>query len=310
MRIKLTLLITLALLFCLPLQTLATEELAERTNKECRHCHLDPAGGGELTALGEGYLLSLQEGPDTGSSRAQAKWSSSLSGAFKLVVGFIHIFTGFFWFGTILYVHLILKPAYASQGLPRGEVRLGLISIVIMAITGIILTLYRVPSVEFFFATRFGLLLLIKISLFMIMASSAFFVVFFIGPRLKKKRDTPTPPTGGEMSEEELGFFDGSEGRKAYFAYQGKIYDVSNSGLWKNGEHMTRHKAGLDLTDILSQAPHDETRILDMPVIGTLVAKARRSTRLNHKKVFFFMAYMNLINVFLIVLILSLWKWW
>lgn len=309
MRNKLTLLIILALLFCLPLQTQATEELAERTSKECRHCHLDPAGGGELTALGEGYLLSMQAVSDTDGSRAQTKSSSSLSRVFKLIVGFIHIFTGFFWFGTILYVHLILKPAYASQGLPRGEVRLGLISIVIMAITGIILTLYRVPSVEFFFITRFGLLLFIKISLFMIMASSAFFVVFFIGPRLKKKRDTPTP-TDGDMSEEELSLFDGSESRKAYFAYQGKIYDVSNSSLWKNGTHMTRHKAGVDLTDILSQAPHDETKILDMPVVGTLVAKARRSTGLNHKKVFFFMAYMNLINVFLIVLILALWKWW
>jgi len=24
------------------------------------------------------------------------------------------------WFGTILYVHLLLKPAYAARGLPRG----------------------------------------------------------------------------------------------------------------------------------------------------------------------------------------------
>ncbi len=309
MRITLTLLTTLALLFCIPLQTLATEELAEKTSKECRHCHHDPAGGGELTALGEGYLLSMQDVSDTGGTQAQIKSSTSLSRVFKLIVGFIHIFTGFFWFGTILYVHLILKPAYASQGLPRGEVRLGLISIVIMAITGFILTLYRVPSLEFFYTTRFGLLLLIKISLFMVMASSAFFVVFFIGPRLKKKRGAPTP-TSGEMSEDELSFFDGSEGRQAYFAYQGKIYDVSNSSLWKDGTHMARHKAGVDLTGILPQAPHDESKILDMPVVGTLVAKARRSTGLDHKKVFFFMAYMNLINVFLIVLVLALWKWW
>lgn len=309
MRITLSLLITVLLLFCMPLQTQATEELAEKTSKECRHCHLDPAGGGELTAVGEGYLLSLQEVSDTGGTRAQTKPSASLSGVFKLIVGFVHIFTGFFWFGTILYVHLILKPAYASQGLPRGEVRLGLISIVIMAITGIILTLYRAHSLEFFLTTRFGLLLLIKISLFMVMASSAFFVVFFIGPRLKKKRAAPTP-TDGEMSEEELSFFDGSEGRQAYFAYQGKIYDVSNSSLWKSGTHMARHKAGVDLTGILSQAPHDESKVLDMPVVGTLVAKARRSTGFDHKKVFFFMAYMNLINVFLIVLVLALWKWW
>lgn len=309
MKISLPLFITLLLLLFMPLQTLATEEIAEKTNKECRHCHLDPAGGGELTAVGEGYLLSLQEVSDTDDSRFQKELAASPTRVFKLIVGFIHIFTGFFWFGTILYVHLILKPAYASQGLPRGEVRLGLISIVIMAVTGTILTFYRIPSVEFFFTTRFGLLLFIKISLFMVMASSAFFVVFFIGPRLKKKKVLPTP-TGGEMSKDELSFFDGSEGRQAFFAYQGKIYDVTNSRLWKNGTHMARHKAGVDLTSILSQAPHDESKVLDMPVVGTLVAKARRSTGFDHKKVFFFMAYMNLINVFLIVLVLALWKWW
>ncbi|MGK2944420.1 MAG: cytochrome b5 domain-containing protein [Desulfuromonadales bacterium] len=309
MKTSISLFITLLLLLFMPLHTLATEEFAEKTNKPCQHCHLDPAGGGELTTVGEGYLLSLQEAPVTHDTRSQSKSAGSPTRVFKLIVGFIHIFTGFFWFGTILYVHLILKPAYASQGLPRGEVRLGLISIVIMAITGIILTLYRVPSLEFFFTTCFGLLLFIKISLFMVMASSAFFVVSFIGPRLKKKRALPTP-TAGEMSEDELSFFDGSEGRQAYFAYQGKIYDVTNSRLWKNGAHMTRHKAGVDLTSILAQAPHDESKVLDMPVVGTLVAKARRSTGFDHKKVFFFMAYMNLINVFLIVLVLALWKWW
>lgn len=309
MKTGIPMLITLLLLLFIPLQSLATEEFAEKTNKECQHCHLDPAGGGELTALGEGYLLSLRESPDAEPSPVQATSSVALTHLFKLVVGFIHIFTGFFWFGTILYVHLILKPAYASQGLPRGEVKLGLISIVVMAVTGVILTLYRVPSIEFFLTTRFGLLLFIKSCLFTLMASSAFFVVFFIGPRLKEKRTAPAP-TGGEMSTEELSFFDGNDGRQAYFAYQGKVYDVTNSRLWKNGTHMARHNAGMDLTSVLPQAPHDESQVLDMPVVGTLAAKSSRPAGFDHRKVFLFMAYMNLINVFLIILILALWKWW
>jgi predicted heme/steroid binding protein/uncharacterized membrane protein len=309
MKTGIPVLVTLLLLLFIPLQSLATEKFAEKTDKECQHCHLDPSGGGELTALGEGYLLSLRETPDADPPLAQATSSAALTHLFKLIVGLIHIFTGFFWFGTILYVHLILKPAYASQGLPRGEVKLGLISIVVMAITGIILTLYRVQSIEFFFTTRFGMLLLVKICLFMIMASSAFFVVFFIGPRLRKKKAAPTQ-TGGEISEEELGFFDGNDGRQAYFAYQGKVYDVTNSRLWKNGTHMGRHNAGMDLTSVLTQAPHDESQVLEMPVIGTLVAKSSQPAGFDHRKVFLFMAYMNLINVFLIVLILALWKWW
>ncbi|MGK2907947.1 MAG: CopD family protein [Desulfuromonadales bacterium] len=309
MKTGIPMLITLLLLLFIPLQSLATEEYAEKTGKGCRHCHLDPAGGGELTAPGEGYLLSLQQTTDADPHLAQAKSSAALTHLFKLIVGLIHIFTGFFWFGTILYVHLILKPAYASQGLPRGEVKLGLVSIVVMAITGIILTLYRVQSIEFFFTTRFGLLLLVKISLFLVMASSAFFVVFFIGPRLRMRKAAPTP-TDGEMSAEELGYFDGNDGRQAYFAYQGKVYDVTNSRLWKNGAHMARHNAGMDLTSVLPQAPHDESQVLDMPVVGTLVDKSSRPAGFDHRKVFLFMAYMNLINVFLIVLILALWKWW
>ena len=37
----------------------ATEEFARRTGKECAACHVDPAGGGELTAAGNDFLASL-----------------------------------------------------------------------------------------------------------------------------------------------------------------------------------------------------------------------------------------------------------
>lgn len=44
----------------------------------------------------------------------------------RLLIGSLHTLFGVFWFGTILYVDLILKLGYASRGLPRGEVKLGL----------------------------------------------------------------------------------------------------------------------------------------------------------------------------------------
>ncbi len=304
-----TLLITLILFSCMPFQAVATEALAEKTGKECQHCHLDPSGGGELTAVGAGYLLSLQAPDDKDQGEVKTNLSSALNRLFKFVVGYIHMLFGFFWFGTILYVHLILKPAYASKGLPRGEVKLGLLSIVVMAISGTILTLYRVPSFDFFFVTRFGFLLFIKICLFLLMGGSAFFVVFFIGPRLKKKQTAPKL-TGETMTEEELGFFDGQQGRKAYFAYQGRVYDATESRLWKNGTHMARHNAGVDLTAVLSQAPHGDDKVSALPVVAALATETVPTSRFDHKKVFIYMAYMNLINVFLIILILSLWQWW
>ncbi len=61
------------------------------------------------------------------------------------------------------------------------------------------------------------------------------------------------------ISEEELRVNDGQDGRPAYIAYKGKVYDVSQSRLWRKGAHARRHQAGNDLSDDLAAAPHDES---------------------------------------------------
>ncbi len=72
------------------------------------------------------------------------------------------------------------------------------------------------------------------------------------------------------MRKNELKSYDGKEGRPAYVVYNGKVYDVSKSELWKGGVHMGRHKAGEDLTDFISMAPH-ETEVFDrVENVGTL----------------------------------------
>jgi len=93
---------------------------------------------------------------------------------------------GIMWFGTILYVHLILKPAYAARGLPRSELLVGWICITIMHWRDTAYHL-RIPTWWTLFHTRFGILLSIKVGLFIVMVISATFVTFVIGPRLKKK---------------------------------------------------------------------------------------------------------------------------
>ena len=306
MPLKKSFILVLLLLFFSVGTLSATEEYAERTGSDCRICHLDPSGGGELTAAGEGYALSLRTS-ETATVNVQQK--SAASHLFQLFVGYLHILFGFFWFGTILYVHLILKPAYASGGLPRGEVKLGLLSMVVMGVTGAILFAYRVPDVAMLVNTRFGILLLLKILLYMVMVCSALFAVFFLGPRLRRKMVKDFEPKAGDLSFDELAQYDGTEGRAAYFAYQGKIYDATNSPLWKKGSHMGRHQVGCDLTDALAQAPHGEDKVLALPRIGTL--RSSESTQLTPpQKVFYTMAYMNLGIVLLIILILACWKWW
>ena len=291
-------LLILSLFFVTPL--CATEEYAESTGRDCAACHIDTAGGGELTAAGQGYETFLIE---PGSVDKAESFS-----LLRLLVGYLHILFGIFWFGTILYIHLILKPAYASRGLPRSEVKLGLASMVIMAITGAILTAYRVPSLEFLITTRFGILLLIKIGLFLLMVSTGLFAVFLIGPRMRRKRAEISAKQEGDLTLAELSQCDGQEGRPAFIAFRGAIYDVSQSRLWKNGNHLNRHPAGNDLTEVLSQAPHGEDKVMTMPRVGTLL-KEKEPGLTPPQKVFYFMAYANLGLVLLIALVLALWKW-
>jgi predicted heme/steroid binding protein len=73
-----------------------------------------------------------------------------------------------------------------------------------------------------------------------------------------------------EFTEEDLAQYDGKNGKPAYVAYKGKVYDVSTSFLWKDGAHQVLHRAGVDLTDALEQAPHGGDVFERFPVVGML----------------------------------------
>lgn len=49
----------------------------------------------------------------------------------------------------------------------------------------------------------------------------------------------------------------------------GKVYDVTESRLWKGGKHY-EHWAGQDLTEELKDAPHTEDVFKRYPLIGVL----------------------------------------
>lgn len=68
---------------------------------------------------------------------------------------------------------------------------------------------------------------------------------------------------------EELRKYDGRDGF-AYIAYGGKVYDVSQSFLWKKGVHQVVHRAGCDLTEALTEAPHGPDMLNRFPIVGEL----------------------------------------
>ena len=69
---------------------------------------------------------------------------------------------------------------------------------------------------------------------------------------------------------EELAQFDGKDGRPAYFAVEGVVYDATNSRMWRNGTHVRLHEAGGDLTRPLMAAPHPADRLDNVPRVGVL----------------------------------------
>jgi predicted heme/steroid binding protein len=68
----------------------------------------------------------------------------------------------------------------------------------------------------------------------------------------------------------DLSYYDGKEGRPAYIAYKGKVYDVTDSFLWKNGKHQVLHDAGRDLTQEMKQAPHGAELLKRVKQVGIL----------------------------------------
>jgi predicted heme/steroid binding protein/uncharacterized membrane protein len=58
------------------------------------------------------------------------------------------------------------------------------------------------------------------------------------------------------MDKDELKGNYGAEGRAAYVAYEGRVYDVTGSKLWREGRHLKTHQAGRDLTLAMKAAPH------------------------------------------------------
>ena len=88
--------------------------------------------------------------------------------------------------------------------------------------------------------------------------------------------ESPPPEPVTEIEElpvftlETLAEYDGKEGRPAYVAVDGLVYDFTDLGRWSGGTH-NGYEAGQDLTEALHEvSPHGDRVLSRAPVVGTL----------------------------------------
>jgi predicted heme/steroid binding protein len=74
-----------------------------------------------------------------------------------------------------------------------------------------------------------------------------------------------------EYTAAQLALRNGSDREEIWCAYNGVIYDVSKSKLWRDGKHY-EHWAGQDLTkELKKEAPHNANVFDKFNVVGKLV---------------------------------------
>jgi len=80
-------------------------------------------------------------------------------------------------------------------------------------------------------------------------------------------------PTNRSYTLQELAKFDGKNGNKCLVAVDDEVYLIEGFDLWKNGQHTPsggRARCGLDLTEVIDDAPHGRSKLQLLERVGTL----------------------------------------
>jgi arsenite oxidase small subunit len=73
---------------------------------------------------------------------------------------------------------------------------------------------------------------------------------------------------------DELRKYNGKDGKPLYLIFKGKVYNLSESKLWANGEHMGMHVFDEKLEETIQQAPHAEEVLSRFQIIGEVKQEA------------------------------------
>jgi predicted heme/steroid binding protein len=289
----------------------ATEQYAMQTGKGCIFCHQEGTGGALRTVgiayINNGYQYPIPERILKKAEALQTPFSKTL----RFVIGYLHLLAAVVFFGAIFYIHIFVRPVRLISGIPKHERILGVSCMATLALTGLYLTWARISRWGQFFDNTFGLMLFIKILLFLLMVALGVVAITFIHRRMQKDaQGQKSPPDADTITRATMSSFDGTKGKPAYVLYEKRIYDVTASPKWKGGRHLGKHLAGMDLTAALQGAPHGPEVFEKVRYVGEVTETGDMAQGLSRaQKIFIKMAYINLVIIFLILGCISVWRW-
>ncbi|KAB3527582.1 cytochrome b5 domain-containing protein [Alkaliphilus serpentinus] len=107
-----------------------------------------------------------------------------------------------------------------------------------------------------------------KINIIIIVALIGILSFTIFSPLFNKDDSSSTDSSEKLFDKAELSKYDGKEGRPAYIAVDGIVYDVTNADSWAEGKH-NDFEAGKDLTyEINTNSPHGISKLEGLPVVG------------------------------------------
>jgi predicted heme/steroid binding protein len=77
-------------------------------------------------------------------------------------------------------------------------------------------------------------------------------------------------PAEATFTLQQLATYNGKDGKPAYIAVDGIVYDVTDVKAWRKGEH-NGGKAGTDISVKINRAPHKRKVIEKLKKIGVLI---------------------------------------
>ena len=289
----------------------AKDDYALKTGKGCIFCHQESTGG-PLKSVGFAYIKGGYQYPI--SERILTKVASlqtPFHATLRFIIGYLHLLAAVIFFGAIFYIHIFIRPSRLTGGIPKYERILGVSCMTTLALTGVYLTWARIDTWGQFFTNTFGLMLFIKILLFLLMVAIGITAITLIHRRMQKEAKAANIPVKGDtITLGSLSSFDGSAGKPGYVVFKNKIYDVSDNQKWNNGRHFGKHSAGSDLTDALEGAPHGPEVFENVRYVGDISEKQPTTQKISStRRIFIIMAYANLVIIFLILACISIWRW-